>query len=176
MLKDFRKYLIWNISILVAVFAVFGIAFYFLSDQISGFNRKITTNREVIAARSYAIDNLASLKNDEVQAQSIKKRIDILLPSKDEFLDFQKTLEGLARVRQVGVAFTSRGLTEKTAASAGFVSFDLAVTGNLKNIRDFLNDAESNSPKFLVNFDGFDMSSSQGDNFRASASGRVFLN
>jgi len=154
---------------------VFAAILYFLSRDLQFQAEKIVADRALINRRAAVLGALADLKRDAPQADVYKRAMDKLLVSQDQLLDFSRWLDGLARVRQIGLNFSFRGSQVAPQGDApGYIAFSLDLAGKLNNLVEFLKDLESLSPRFLVGLDGVDLTG-DGSSYRILSQGKVFF-
>lgn len=154
---------------------VFWIAFYFVEKKLENLGLTIAAERQTLAERTYALDNLSLLKNKAPEAAGYKEKLTALLPSQDGLLSFPPYVERISGVHNVGSTFAFAGPPILSQGNQpGYIPFTLGVTGSPENIRDFLNDLESKSTRFLVNIDSVEFAAS-GIDYRADMKGRVYF-
>ena len=154
---------------------LFGAVLYFLSRSLSLEANEIAADRLLISQRVAAIAAFAGSKTDAPKAGIYLEAMNKLLVSQDQLIDFPRWLNGLARVRQVGINFSFRGnQTPPQGDSPGFISFSLDLTGESSNMIDFIKDVEFRSPRFLAVMDNFDLTRND-SGYRILANGRVFF-
>ncbi len=136
---------------------------------------KVVQDRALIRARAASIAILAELKRNATHALRYEEKMNAFLPTQEQLLDFPRTLDNLARVRQLALNFGFQGgQTPPQGSTPGAVSFALDVSGAFENILGFLKDVEVEPPRFLTTFDTFDIVRS-GDGYRLLTQGRVFF-
>ncbi len=174
-MDGFRKRVTMNIAIIASSFLLFGILLWTINRSTAATVRDITAGRQVIAERAYTIENISKLKQQQPEAEVIRKKIDAILPRRDELISFQNFLEGLSRVHNVGVSFSFSGLpVEPVPGVPGSVPFSIALTGEPRDIANFLSAVELKSTKFLVNFNGVTLFA-DGGAYRADLKGNVYF-
>jgi hypothetical protein len=169
---DFRKRLLLNSGIIAGSFLAFWIAAHFLMGHIVALSEIIVAQRELAAERSYALDNLSTLKKQAPVAEKIQKSLDGLLPHEDGLLSFPEYMESVARVHALDFSFAFNG--QPVAGQPGYVVFNAGATGSAKNIEDFLADLEFKSTRFLVTIDTMNMSA-QGAAYHIDIAGKVYF-
>ena len=175
MFDDFRREVLVGIIVITGSIFIFGAGFYFFSKSLRADAQYIAEDRLLIAESSAILASFAELKRDASLAVRYEKAMERLLVPKDHLIDFPRWLEGLARVRQVGLNFSFSGSEVGPQEDyPGYINFSLDVTGNFDAIAAFLKDAESQSVRFLLNLDTFDVTRG-GSGYRVFSRGRVFF-
>lgn len=173
--NHFKQEITLSLSIIGGSIIVFGVLLYFLSQDVVSQADKIVADRLVVSQRATAIEALAELKNNKPKANAYFEAMNKILVTQDQLLDFPRWLDGLARVRQVGMNFSFHGTQNpSTGSSPGFISFSLDLTGASQNLIDFMKDIEFRSPRFLATIDNFDFTRKE-SGYRIMANGKVFF-
>lgn len=171
----FRRELLISLFVIIGGLLIFSATLYLLSSDLSARAEKIVADRALISQRSAALEFLAESKKNTPRADVYKQAMDRILVSQDQILDFSRWLDGLARVRQVGLSFSFQGGQVSPHGDApGYIGFSLDLNGKLDDLTNFLKDIEFQSPGFLINLDNFDLSRN-GSNYRILTQGRVFF-
>jgi hypothetical protein len=173
--QTFQKRTWMNVGLIVATFAVFGIVFYFLAQKIDALGGEIIMARGQAAERTYALENLSMLRAAAPQAANYKKQLDALIPKQDDIFGFQAFLQSMARVHQVDVSFSYDGAPVLSVGTQpGYFPFSANVTGAVQNSREFLDELESKTTKFLVNIDTVDVTADQ-SSYHTDIKGKVYF-
>lgn len=174
---DFRKRVLVNAGIIAASFAAFFVIFYILIRLTGNQSAAIEKDRSALAEKSYALDNLSSLKTRGPEADKYMQQIAALLPSgQDGLLSLSQFLDTTSRTHNVSLSFSYSGLAVAPQnGQPGYIPLSITVSGSAQNVRDFINDIESLATKFLINFDSVDMSAGGSGTYGAAISGRVFF-
>lgn len=136
---------------------------------------RIAEDRILLRDRTASVAALAELKMRAPQALAYEQKLNAFLPAQEQLLDFPRTLDNLARVRQVALNFAFQGgQTAPQGDTPGSVGFSLDITGTFEDIQGFLKDVELEPPRFLAAFDSFDVMRS-GEDYRFLGQGRVFF-
>lgn len=173
--RTFKKDLIIGVSFIVGSFLVFAIAVYFLSDAISVQAQKVSDSKNAIRAHSDLIEGLANQKAISPDVKKFEQAINLILPPKDELVNFSKWLDGLSRAHNVNVSFSFNGdAIPSTDTSAGYIKFTLNISGEYANVANFVSDVELKSAKYTVSFDSFDLKRNN-SNYTSIINGRIFF-
>ncbi len=160
---------------LIGTFVLFGAAFYFISGVLNDRSAQVAAERQTIASRAYALQNLSSLKAANAQADLYMQKITAILPTQDALISFPDFLDNLAKVHNTSTNFSFNGPPTVAAnKQPGFAAFNLTVSGQLSDIQQFLSDMELKAAKFLVNIDSVDISSG-GGGYNANIVGKVYF-
>jgi hypothetical protein len=169
-----RELLISSLIIGVAVVA-FGLAFYFLVQDLDSQAQKIVSDRALLAQRTALLLSLADLKKDAGSAAVYRQAIDKILVSQDQLIDFPQWISGLARIRQISLSFSFQGdQVPPQNGSLGYINFSLDASGSLENLGAFLEDVEFKAQRFLVVLDTADLSGGE-SGYRLLSHGRIFF-
>ena len=165
-----------SIASVLGAFLVAGAALAWLNHSLSEETGKVVEKHVVLAQYSQTVDLLADLKKVAPLVVSYQDKINLLLPRKDDLLEFPRWLNGLSRANKVSLgnfAFQGATVAEKDT-DAGYLGFTLDVAGPLDGIGQFFREIELHSSRFLVGIDNFDVSQADGA-ARALVRGRVFF-
>lgn len=173
--ETFKKNLIVGVSIIAGSFLIFATAIYFLSGAIAAQAQKVTDAKNAIRTHSDLIEGLASQKALSPDVKKYEQAINLILPPKDDLVNFSKWLDGLSRAHNVNVGFNFNGdAVPSTDSAAGYIKFGINVSGQYTNLTDFARDVELKSAQYTVSFDSFDLKRSD-NNYTSIISGRVFF-
>lgn len=175
MVKNYRRELITGTAFIVGSFVAFAIAAYFLTDMIATEADKISAGRDAIQSRAALIQGLAEQKSRSLEVKRVEQNINLILPTKDDLVNYQSWLDGLSRARQISTNFYFSGETVlPTDASPGYIKFVLNADGTYSSLVDFLRDVEFKSPHYTTKLDNFDMRKN-GETYTAIVNGRTFF-
>ncbi len=175
MSENFRKDLIIGASFIASSFLVFAVAAYFLSNAITVQAQKVSDSKNAIRAHSDLIEGLANQKALSPDVKKFEQAINLILPSKDELVNFSKWLDGLSRAHSVNVSFSFNGdAVPSTGSNAGYIKFTLNISGGYANLADFVRDVELRSAKYTTSFDSFDLKRND-NSYTSVINGRVFF-
>lgn len=176
MAENFRRKLIIGISLIAGGFLAFGVIAYFVSTMITAKTQKVSLDRNMIRNNSDLIEGLAKQKSSSPEVEKFAQAIALILPQKDQLVNFSAWLDGLSRAHNVNVSFNFSGeAVPANDTDAGYIRFILNVSGDYAGVTDFLRDVELKSPKYTVSFDDFDLKKNSVANYRAITNGRVFF-
>jgi hypothetical protein len=175
MFKSFRREILISFAAIFSFFLIAGVLFYLLNGDLSSQTQKIITAKILVNNRAVMLDALAALKSDAVAAAGYKKTIDRILVSQDDLLNYQKWLEGLARVHNLGSNFAFSGQPVPSSAGApGHYDFSLTLIGSVDDILGFLKDAEYGAVSFLTSFNNLNFTATGGSD-AVSLGGDVYF-
>lgn len=174
-MQSLRRGLAFYISLIGGGFLVAGVALWWFSNDIQSLAEKVVAERSRIERRAGAIEILASLKRDAPATEEYRRAIDLVLPSRDQLLDFPRWLEGVARAHRLDVDFRFQGAQVAAGENVpGYVGFWMRTGGKLEEIVAFLKGLELENSRFLVSLDAFDIKEAAG-NYELMSQGRVFF-
>lgn len=175
MVKNFRRELMMSISFIAGSALIFGIAVYFLSDNITVKAQKISSDRASIGNRSELIGGLAEQKASSPEVKKFQQQINLILPVKDDLVNYQSWLDGLSRVHQVSINFQFSGETAAASnSSPGYIKFILNANGDYTGLTNFIKDVEYKDARFTTKFDTFDLKRS-GNDYNISVDGKIYF-
>src|SRR3989344_4170427 len=173
--RYFEKEILISISIIFGSILLLGLAIVFLARDAISWSNKVVEGRNSIAEKAATLEALADLKRTAPSAAGYRLAMDAYLVTRDQLIDFQKWLDGVARGRDISLSSSFRGdSSEPTEDSPGNIGFNINVSGEMDRIIGFLKDIESESPRFLLVLDNFGLKSGDSST-EFSAGGRVFF-
>lgn len=173
--KKFKKEVWIGVGAILGSIIIFLVASTLLSDQMAATSQQVAAARATIAKRADLLANLAEIKNTSAEAFKYQQKMNNLLPSQEQLLNFPQVLSSLASAHTVSFSFSFRGTpTLPQGSSPGVASFSLDTGGTLDALKLFLNDIEVKATRFLISIDGFDLSQG-GSNYTLNIQGRVFF-
>jgi hypothetical protein len=174
--RQFRKKMWLGIGIIISSFAIFGALIFWLAGKIESDAAKAAASQTTVVNYNRALAILVELKGKESEIESYRKRLNALLPTKNDLIEFPKFLEERSRIHQVSINFSFKGgdAVEPQENRPGSVAFSLDVTGTLERLKSFFRELESGSAKFVSALDSLDVNLS-GDEYRVTAQGRAFF-
>ncbi len=173
--NKFKKEIWLGVGIILGSIIIFLVASTLLSDQMAASSQNIAKARTAIAKRADLLANLANIKNTSDEADIYQKKINSLLPSQEQLLNFPQALGALATAHSVTFTFAFRGTpTLPTATVPGVAEFTMDSSGSLDQLKLFLNDIEVKGSRFLLSIDTFDLSQSA-SGYSLNIQGRSFF-
>ncbi len=164
-----------SISFIAGGMLIFGIAAYFLSDNITAKAQKISADRISIGNRSELIGGLAEQKASSPEVKKFQQDINLILPQKDDLVNYQSWLDGLSRAHQVSINFQFSGETVAAANSTpGYIKFTMNANGDYTGLTNFIKDVEYKDARFTTKFDDFDLKRS-GNDYNISVDGKIYF-
>ncbi len=174
--REFKQELLLSVGIVLASFAVSGFVLWWIDGSMAENAGKIAENRLAFQQYSQTIDLLADLKRAAPAVKKEQDAMNLLLPKKDDLVEFSRWLDGVSRVNKVSVDFGIQGSTAPAKEQeAGSYGFTLGATGSSADLQRFFRELELRSNRFLVSMDSFDFTGGGGSPAHAVARGRVFF-
>ncbi|MGC9603373.1 MAG: hypothetical protein ABSF47_02800 [Minisyncoccia bacterium] len=169
----FKKRLITEIAISLLIVGALFAGILFFNSNMDGYVRKITTNRQLFAARAAAIDQLASLRSDyNNKANNYLNVLYNIIPSYDQLINLNQELQSLAAQNKLGYSFSFAGETQKSTGGLGSVSFSINVNSdNFNSLMSFIKSLQNF--RYLSSIDNVSMKSNE-SLLSMDISGRVF--
>ncbi len=176
MIKDpFYRQLFLNIGIISVTIVLAVVGLSLLLSDVGAKADLISKYRATTALRNTNLTAIVDLQKNAAEASVYQKAIDRLLPKQDDLIGFPQKVQTLAASYNTNAQITFAGEpTSPANGVAGFVAFNLNVSGQLGDTLAFLKNLETQSPQFLVAIDTTDFSS-DGSSGNITASGRVFF-
>lgn len=176
MFKGFRREVWIGTGLIVMSLGIFFAVSVVASSRIEELSAKIESSRLALAKRAELLGNLAAIKTSAPEAAAYAQKIDSLLPSQEQLLNFPQTLGAQAAARKVSFNFSFQGAPNAPAGSSpGSAPFSIDITGSLDSLLLFLNDSELKTTKYLYALDSFDLTRSDAGDYRISARGKAFF-
>lgn len=173
--KKFKKEVWIGVGLILGSIAIFLVASTLLSDQMAAMSKSVAEGRVRIAKRAELLGNLAQIKTMGSEAAIYQQKMNSILPSEEQLLNFPQILSSLASTRGVSFSFSFRGApTKPQGTSPGVVAFTLDSSGSMDALDLFLNDIEPKATKFLISIDSFNLSES-GQDYAINIQGRAFF-
>lgn len=171
---EFTREIWWSVGIIAGVVVVAAIALFFLANDVAAQASQIVSDKTAAARETETVSMLAYLKSDAVQAAPYTAAMEELLPTHDALIAFPQWIAGIGQAHAVSAAVAFQGSGEPATADApGSDNFTLTATGALPDLVSSLNDAEVNTPGFLIAFDSFELVNN-GTQYALTAQGKVF--
>lgn len=171
-MTHFRKLLLKNVVVYLAVALILVIFLLFIQSDINNKATKIIQQRQVLFVKSQAIDSLVALRSQSQEVQSYNSLLDNILPSDDHAIDFSKDLASFAKKDNLGFGFNFGDQTPSAAGSPGWINFNSVLQGPMDSFDDFLKNIESS--RYFVNLSSLDLTK-KNSNFEISINGKLFL-
>lgn len=172
---DVRLNTVVSVGSVILAFLLFGFVLQLLARDLDAQAKKIIESRSVSSDHVRLIGTLARLKKIAPQAGKYGEQLRLLLPTKDELLDFPRWLSSVSRTHEVTSHFVFQGGTVMPQPEEpGYVGFTLNASGASENLEKFFRELETTSSRFLLALDSFEVTQSEGA-YRAFARGRIFF-
>ncbi|GEM_PF-2271251 len=172
--EQFSKKLWISFGIVVASFAIAGGALYFFAGDLSANADAIVIARAALYQQNSAVANLASLKQQAVQAVRYQSAMDQLVPNQYNLVTFTQWFTDQGRQFNVDANAEFQGSAMPSQGSApGSDAFSYTATGSVSNIASFLDFVSAKSSGFLVLFNSFNITGG-GTSYSAQGQGTVF--
>ena len=174
-MQNVRRTVWLNIGFIALISIVFGVALYFMDREFLFRAGSVYADRSIIQGQAWSVGMLAVLKQAAPEAKRYEERLRLLLPAKDELLDFPRRLDGVSRAHQVSQTFSFRGnAVSPQGNEPGYIGFTIDAVGSYTNVVNFFRELEVKSTRFLVSIDSLDISRSD-PQYRARAEGKIFF-
>lgn len=176
MADEYKKALLTDLSIIFGsiLIAVF-LSFLFL-DRLDSHISEAVSLKKAARERFSMVESILRLKAESEEALVYEPKINSLLPSQDDLLDFPRFLmdEGKKMGLNINVSFSNSPVMPQPS-QAGYIAFSIDVDGPYSILANFLDEIETGRKKFFIVLDKFDFSYSREDRYRLIGKGRVFF-
>lgn len=173
-MDTFKKRLLTESGITVAVIAALILGITFLSGTITDYGTQIVTMRNQLAAHSNSLNSLASLRTQ--YSSVVNKDLQIMnsvVPIKDQLINLTKEFQLLASQKGLSSSFVFVSELPATASSLGTVRFRLEITGNFEKLVSFVTDLQNF--KYLSTFDTYSIIRTTSDDGELKTSGQIYF-
>lgn len=174
MAHGYRMFVLTSAGIIVGSILCMGFAVMWFLGSAEGTAKAIAEKRLEIKNRSRQLEALSAFKAVESDVSALEARLDLLLPDKDEIVDFPAWLRTMAESRGTTLDFLFRGETPSSETSLGFAEFSFTARGSLTELRDFFEAIDNRGSQYLVHFLSLDVSRRGEDVYQAVTQGRVY--
>lgn len=176
MTREFKKELFLGLGIVTASLVAFFVIFGQLEAKLSSLSSSVSSAQASINHKSQLLADLAELKRNSGKANEYKRKMEALLPEKDQLYNYQRYLENLAVPRKLNFNFNFQG--EPVAATLtvpGSASFNLDISGGLEAILLFMRDAELNTTRNIVSIENFDLVREDSGNYKLQIFAKTYF-
>lgn len=175
MIKFLLQPLIISSAIIIAAIIGFALIFNWQISDLNNQAAQIVSQRADLQNKIALLSALGDLKVQSAQANQDQQKMDALLPSSDQLIDFPNWLDGLSRINNVNMNFSFQSnQTPPTNSAPGYIGFDLSLSGNLSDIVNFMKAAELSLPKYMINFTKINLTQ-VGSSIQVSLEGQLFF-
>lgn len=176
MKSDFKKELIVGLGIILVSLVGFFVIFGQLENKLETLSASVGSAQININHKAQLLADLAELKRNSGRANEYKRKMESLLPERDQLYNYQRYLENLAVPRKLNFNFTFQGEpVASTPTTPGSALFTLDISGNIDGILMFMRDAEIGTTRNIMSVENFDLARDAGDVYRLQLSGKTFF-
>lgn len=173
-MEPFRKQLTIQLAVGMGAAILALAVVQLLSWHIGLSSAEITKLRNELALRTQATNSLATLKGDAEKAKPFQQKLNSILPTKDQLINFGKELTDLAKTDGAQMSFDFGAETAAEAGVPGFIKFSLTGASSYANWYKFVKDLEK-SPLY-IKMNSADLTRQSGaDSYNVVAEGQVFF-
>jgi len=172
----FKKKLMINIIIAGSLIIVLMVLLILAAQDIKRRVAQIDSLRQELASRANALQSLATLKQDYEKAKPYSARLQTLLPTKDEVVNFPQNLNNIARTNKVELGFSFGAEKSASSGEPASIAFSLTSSSLYSDFLNFLKAVEGS--RYFIKWESIDISRAeeQTQKFSALVSGRVYIN
>ncbi len=175
MKNELKKEILLFVGMILGTFLVGGGLLVWTGQRIVREMGKIGADRVAFVQYSRTIELLADLKRAIPTVKNYQEKMNLLLPKKDDLVQFPRWVDGVSRVNKVSESSAFQGSTAAAQdQEAGSIGFTLDASGAASDIQNFFRELEFRSNQFLTSIDNFDLTEDAGT-ARVLARGRVFF-
>ena len=174
MTREFKKELLVGLGIIVASLVGFFIIFGQLEDKLASLSTSVSAAQANINHKAQLLADLAELKRNSGTANELKRKMESLLPERDQLYNYQKYLENLAVPRKLNFNFQGEPVAS-TPTAPGSAAFNLDISRSIDRILLFMRDAEQKTTRNIMSVENFDLVKSDSDTYRLQISGKAYF-
>ncbi len=172
MVSGFKKQLVKQVGIAGGAIALLTLFIIVLNFDINKHSDAISVVKDKLELRNRTIELLSSSNNDLKKSEVMLDKLRTILPEKDDLIDFTPEIAKLAK--SYGLEFGLERKTEQvsTPSDAGFLRFIMTVSGEMKDIYDFLSAFEKH--RYLIRLDSIDIRSLTKNKLTMTVMGAIY--
>lgn len=171
---SFKKQLSIQLAIAGGVLVILAIGLSFFSGTIRTAIDNLSALRADIATRASSLESLARLQTQyNRKAKTYSENLTKAVPKKEDLIGLSKDFQTLANQAKVEQSFGFTGETPASGGGLGFLSFQIAASGDLASLSKFLASVENF--RFLTKVENLSISPSESDNQKINIKGRIFF-
>ncbi len=176
MTKEFKKELFLGLGIIIISLVAFFVIYAQLETKLSNLSTSVSSAQASINHKSQLLADLAELKRNSGQASEYRRKMEALLPERDQLYNYQRYLENLAAPRKLNINFNFQGEpVAATPTAPGSASFNLDVSGSMDGILLFMRDVELKTTRNIVSIENFDLTREENGNYKLQIFGKTFF-
>lgn len=176
MTSDFKKELMIGLGIIVASLVVFFIVFSQLEGRLDTLSASVSAAQANINHKAQLLADLAELKRNSGSANEYKRKMEALLPERDQLYNYQRYLENLAVPRKLNFNFVFQGEpVASTPTAPGSAAFNLDISGSIDGILMFMKDAEIGTTRNIMSIENFDLTRDSSNVYRLQLAGKTYF-
>lgn len=176
MKSDFKKELMVGLGIIVTSLVGFFVIFGQLDERLATLSASVSAAQSNINHKAQLLSDLAELKRNSGSANEYKRKMEALLPERDQLYSYQRYLENLAVPRKLNFNFIFQGEpVVSTPTAPGSAAFNLDVSGSIDGILMFMRDAEIGTTRNIMSIENFDLTRDSGEIYRLQLSGKTYF-
>lgn len=176
MTREFKKELFLGLGIVIISLVAFFVIFGQLESKLSSLSTSVSSAQTSINHKSQLLADLAELKRNSGQANEYKRKMEALLPERDQLYNYQRYLENLAAPRKLNVNFNFQGEPiAATPTAPGSASFNLDISGSLEGILLFMRDAELKTTRNIMSVENFDLTREESGSYKLQIFAKTYF-
>ncbi|HTY39891.1 MAG TPA: hypothetical protein VMC43_02280 [Candidatus Paceibacterota bacterium] len=174
MAEDYKKTVWISTAVIAGSFLMFIFAALWLAGDLQNQSQAIVERRGTILSQSRSIALLADFKTTDPQITAYEGFFKILLPPREQLLEFSKWLDTTARMNKIAVVSDFQGDPVASGPNTpGYINFKMEMNGSYGSLQAFLSTLEFRSPRFLIHLNDLDIAKN-GDSYQGTANGQVY--
>ena len=172
-MNHFRKKLIVELSITVAIIAALSGGIAFFGSNITKYSAETILLREQLAQRAAALQSLSVLKADyNSKAKNYLSVLYNIVPQKDQLINLSKELQSLTSQSKLNYGFSFIEEAAPTDRNLGWIKFRLNLSGGFEELLESVKALQGFH--YLTALDNLSLNR-QGANSQMVVNGRVFF-
>lgn len=176
MTNEFKKELMLGLGIIIASLIGFFVIFGQFENKLATLSTSVSSAQANINHKAQLLADLAELKRNSGKADEYKRKMESLLPDRDQLYNYERYLENLAVPRKLNFNFAFQGEpVASTPTAPGSATFNLDISGSMDSVLLFMKDAEIGTTRNIMSIENFDLVRDSGDVYRLQISGKTYF-
>jgi len=173
-MTDFRKKLIVQVTIAVAVVGTLGAGLLFFGKNIRTNGAELQAARMALAERSASLEALALLQTQYTRkAKGYIAVLQGMVPQKEELINISKDFQFLATQSGVSQSFSFLDETPASGGALGSINVRIDVGGSIERIAQFVRGIENF--KYVTKIDRVAINRNQNNTLTASIGAHIYF-
>jgi Tfp pilus assembly protein PilO len=173
-MSQFKKKLLIQGSIFLALVLVLGGSLFFLGKKVSAYAAEIENTRQQLYDWIVSLESFAAIRSEYTsKGERYMGVLENRLPEKELLIDLKKEFQFLGASENVSVNLIFNSEVETSSPNVGAIGITLTVKGNYASVVRFI--SRLNEMRYLVSLESMTMSRGDDGVMDVEAKGRVFF-